>query len=243
MRYGVASVLPQSELSTSGQRDGGRKRCAECYDSRRMNVERLTARYWIETAFPLEQAAEIMAGEQSTGTFVRVPGETDELREAHAARVEETRRTGTVAAAFAARRRRAEGRTPARCIGSAEVTLSWPLANMGAVAAQPAGDRRRQSLRAAVRSPDSSCWTSRCPRRFSTRYQGPQFGVAGTRRLAGVYGRPLIGTIIKPSVGLVAGGDGGTGEHAGARAASISSRTTNCRPTARIARSSSGFAR
>lgn len=31
---------------------------------------------------------------------------------------------------------------------------------------------------------------------------GPAFGVAGTRRLAGVHDRPLIGTIIKPSVGL-----------------------------------------
>ena len=49
---------------------------------------RIVARYWIETAFPLAQAAELMAGEQSTGTFVRVPGETDELRERYAARVE-----------------------------------------------------------------------------------------------------------------------------------------------------------
>src|SRR5262249_26847504 len=31
---------------------------------------------------------------------------------------------------------------------------------------------------------------------------GPQFGVEGTRRQCGVYGRPVIGTIIKPSVGL-----------------------------------------
>jgi ribulose-bisphosphate carboxylase large chain len=33
-------------------------------------------------------------------------------------------------------------------------------------------------------------------------YPGPQFGIDGTRRLAGVTGRPLLGTIIKPSVGL-----------------------------------------
>ena len=37
-------------------------------------MERIQARYWIETAFPLQDAAEIMAGEQSTGTFIRVPG-------------------------------------------------------------------------------------------------------------------------------------------------------------------------
>ena len=40
---------------------------------------RIQARYWIETAFPLQDAADIMAGEQSTGTFIRVPGETNEL--------------------------------------------------------------------------------------------------------------------------------------------------------------------
>ena len=42
-------------------------------------MTRVTATYEIETAFPLLAAAETMAGEQSTGTFVRVPGETDEL--------------------------------------------------------------------------------------------------------------------------------------------------------------------
>ena len=59
-------------------------------------TERIEARYWIETAFPLEDAAAIMAGEQSTGTFVRVPGETDELRERYAARVERIVELGTV---------------------------------------------------------------------------------------------------------------------------------------------------
>jgi hypothetical protein len=49
---------------------------------------RIVARYWIETAYPLASAAATMAGEQSTGTFLRVPGETDELRERHAAVVE-----------------------------------------------------------------------------------------------------------------------------------------------------------
>jgi ribulose-bisphosphate carboxylase large chain len=50
--------------------------------------ERVHATYLMETAFPLREAAEAMAGEQSTGTFVRVAGETAELRQAHAARVE-----------------------------------------------------------------------------------------------------------------------------------------------------------
>jgi len=40
------------------------------------------------------------------------------------------------------------------------------------------------------------------PGEFRDACPGPQFGVAGTRRLSGVEGRPLIGTIVKPSVGL-----------------------------------------
>ena len=42
----------------------------------------------------------------------------------------------------------------------------------------------------------------RLPHEFAAAYPGPRFGVEGTRRLADVHGRPLIGTIIKPSVGL-----------------------------------------
>jgi len=44
----------------------------------------------------------------------------------------------------------------------------------------------------------------RLPSAFATAYPGPKFGMEGTRRLSGVDGRPLIGTIIKPSVGLSA---------------------------------------
>src|SRR6185295_15095068 len=53
-----------------------------------MSDERIIAEYLVETPLALESAAESMAGEQSTGTFTRVPGETDALRERFAARVE-----------------------------------------------------------------------------------------------------------------------------------------------------------
>ena len=42
------------------------------------------------------------------------------------------------------------------------------------------------------------------PEAFSSAYPGPAFGIAGTRRLSGKQTGPLIGTIIKPSVGLTA---------------------------------------
>src|SRR5262245_61941357 len=49
---------------------------------------RIEADYLLETAYPLEAAAEAIAGEQSSGTFVPVPGETPELKARAAARVE-----------------------------------------------------------------------------------------------------------------------------------------------------------
>ena len=41
-------------------------------------MERVFATYRVETPLPLQRAAEVLAGEQSSGTFVAVPGETDE---------------------------------------------------------------------------------------------------------------------------------------------------------------------
>jgi len=83
------------------------------------------------------------------------------------------------------------------------VTLSWPLANMGVslpnVLATIAGNLFELQPFSGLRLLDITF-----PVAFLERYHGPQFGVAGTRRLCGVEGRPLIGTIVKPSVGLSA---------------------------------------
>jgi ribulose-bisphosphate carboxylase large chain len=162
---------------------------------------RVYARYWIETAYPLRQAAEIMAGEQSTGTFVRVPGETDELRERHAARVEEIAERDVVSAPSLPGAGLPKGLAGAPVYRRAEVTLSWPLSNMGPslpnLLATVAGNLYELKPFSGLRLLDVTL-----PPAFLERYQGPQFGVAGTRKLTNVYGRPVIGTIIKPSVGL-----------------------------------------
>ncbi len=51
-------------------------------------AERIRATYLLETPLALEEAAEALAGEQSSGTFLELPGETDELRERFRAVVE-----------------------------------------------------------------------------------------------------------------------------------------------------------
>jgi ribulose-bisphosphate carboxylase large chain len=160
---------------------------------------RIQARYWIETAWPLELAAATMAGEQSTGTFIRVPGETDELRERFAARVEKLTPLGEVD------RPSLPGsglpRKGPAIRQAAEVTLSWPLHNLGTslpnLLATIAGNLWELKPFSGMRLLDV-----RLPAEFLAAYRGPQFGVAGTRSLTGVYDRPLVGTIIKPSIGL-----------------------------------------
>jgi ribulose-bisphosphate carboxylase large chain len=163
--------------------------------------DRVYARYWIETAFPLAQAAETMAGEQSTGTFIRVPGETDELRSRHAARVEEIRELESVNAPSLPGAGIPKGVPGNPVYRRAEVTLSFPLSNMGPslpnLIATVAGNLSELKPFSGLKLTDVQL-----PEAFLERYQGPQFGVPGTRKLSDVYDRPLIGTIIKPSVGL-----------------------------------------
>ncbi|HEX9197985.1 MAG TPA: RuBisCO large subunit C-terminal-like domain-containing protein, partial [Acidobacteriaceae bacterium] len=84
---------------------------------------------------------------------------------------------------------------------TAEVTLSWPLHNIGPslpnLLATVAGNLSELKAFSGLKLVDLAL-----PPSFLTAYQGPQFGVAGTRKFTGVYGRPLIGTIIKPSIGM-----------------------------------------
>ena len=52
-----------------------------------MRGEGIEADYFIETAYDVQKAVEAMAGEQSSGTFLPVPGEIPELKVRSAARV------------------------------------------------------------------------------------------------------------------------------------------------------------
>ncbi len=63
-----------------------------------MTSNHILATYLIETSRSLEQTAELIAGEQSSGTFVAVPGETDELRARARAKVLDIQLLSQVAA-------------------------------------------------------------------------------------------------------------------------------------------------
>lgn len=174
---------------------------SDAFSTQATGTSRIQARYWIETAYPLTDAAAIMAGEQSTGTFVRTPGETDELRALYAARIESIVELGTVDAPSLSGSGLPKKHTGPVIRRTAEVALSWPLANMGTslpnLLATVAGNLFELKPFSGLKLLDVTL-----PPEFLSAYQGPQFAVEGTRRLTGVYGRPVIGTILKPSVGM-----------------------------------------
>ncbi|MEN9402676.1 MAG: hypothetical protein RL091_1379, partial [Verrucomicrobiota bacterium] len=89
-------------------------------------MNRVTATYLIETALPIPQAAATLAGEQSSGTFVAVPGETAELKERFAARVEKITELGAVSTPTLP-----TGRPPAASYRRAEIVVSWSVENFG----------------------------------------------------------------------------------------------------------------
>lgn len=164
-----------------------------------MLTDRIEADYLLETPIDPRRAAEIMAGEQSSGTFVAVPGETPELKKRSAALV-----TALDILDDAVPRRSlpsAGGEREGERITRAKVTLSWPLATLGPslpnLLATVAGNLFELKPVSGLRLLDI-----RMPAAFAEAYPGPLFGIDGTRQLAGVQRRPLIGTIIKPSVGL-----------------------------------------
>ncbi len=158
----------------------------------------ILATYLVETAHPLERAVMTLAGEQSAGTFVRVAGETPELLSRHAARIESMEEEDAPAVpSLPGAKPGAEGGGLRR----ARVTVRFPLENIGSslpnLLTLLAGNLFELGMFSGVRLLDVVL-----PEAFTAVQAGPQFGPAGTRRLSGVYDRPLIGTIIKPSVGL-----------------------------------------
>jgi ribulose-bisphosphate carboxylase large chain len=162
-------------------------------------TDRIVATYLIETAFPLEQAAEVIAGEQSCGTFVAVPGESAELKQRHGARVERIRPLDSVDHPALVGATAPRGANTKYTRG--EVQISFPFDNIGpsipGLLTTVAGNLYEIQQLSGIRLVDLEL-----PAAFGRRYPGPAFGIAGTRRLAGVQGRAMIGTIIKPSIGL-----------------------------------------
>ncbi len=162
-----------------------------------------TARYFVESSASSEKVAQDIAGEQSSGTFLALPGETDELKERSRARV--TRIEPLAPALQPMLTSAYVDRQPhGGVFHRAEIDIAFPVENVGAnlssLLATVAGNLYELGEVTGLRLLDLDL-----PPDYAAQFAGPAFGVPGTRRLAGIHGRPLIGSIIKPSIGLTPG--------------------------------------
>lgn len=160
-----------------------------------------TARYFVESSVPIAKAAEVIAGEQSSGTFLALPGETDALKERARARVARVDSLPPVLEP-SLKSAYAERKEPAKLYYRGEIDIAFPIDNVGAnlpaLLSTIAGNLFELGEITGLRLLDIDM-----PDDYAQRFAGPAFGIDGTRRLAGVHARPLIGTIIKPSIGLL----------------------------------------
>jgi len=136
------------------------------------------------------------------GRFVRVAGETDDLRARSRASVDHVEELAPVerpSLPSAWLERQGIGGPYRR----ARVTVSFPLANIEAnlptLAATVAGNLYDLGEATGVRLE-----ALRVPAAYRARFERPRVGVDGTRARCGVPAGPLVGTIIKPNVGLSA---------------------------------------
>jgi len=167
-----------------------------------MAPEHVRARYLVETPHDVAAVAQVMAGEQSCGTFTRVEGETDALRERARATVEAITELAPAGAPSLpnALLERQGARGPWR---RAHVDISFPVANIGSnlptLAATVSGNLYDLGEVTGLRLE-----SLQVPAAYRARFEMPRAGIAGTRRATGVASGALVGTIIKPNVGLSA---------------------------------------
>ena len=168
-----------------------------------MSSSRFEATYLIETPLAPAHVAEVLAGEQSCGTFTRVEGETDALRAR--ATVESVELLDVAPAPSLPNgwmQRRGMFDQP-QTWQRARLRVSFPCDNIGpnlpTLAATVSGNLFDLGEVTGLRLE-----SMQLPGAYRQQFDLPAQGIAGTRALTGVHGRPLIGTIIKPNVGLSA---------------------------------------
>lgn len=147
--------------------------------------EHIIGVYYLETSLSMEKAAESLAGEQSTGTWTKVYTETPEIHEEHGAKI-----VGYY-----------ELPSSDANIRRGIVILAHPTINFGPqiplMLSVVAGNLYEMKDFHSIKLLDLHF-----PREFVKDFQGPKFGVRGTREVLGVFDRPLVGTIIKPKAGM-----------------------------------------
>lgn len=155
--------------------------------------------YRILSYLPLEQAAEAIAGEQTTGTFTKVAGESPELHRRHRAQILELTPIADDLGGVLPGARGSETGT----LRGGLVRIGYPLVNSGPsltrLLAFISGNLYELSELAGIKLLDVDF-----PDAFDAAYPAAPHGVAGTRTLVNRPSGVLLGTIVKPNIGLAA---------------------------------------
>ncbi len=159
-------------------------------------MERVVAEYLIETPYDVAQAVAVLAGEQSSGTFVSVPGETEELKKRFAARVEDIQLLD-----IADEPSIPGGSIPGKKYQKARVKVSWSIENFG-YNLPVLISTLQGNLYEITQFTGLKLMNFELPDSFQNHFTGPKFGIKGSKLSCGVTDRPMIGTIIKPSIGM-----------------------------------------
>ena len=140
--------------------------------------EYVVCKYRVTTDLPIEKAAEAIAAEQSTGTWTGISTLDSGIFETLGARI--TRIEGDVITVeFPAEDFSIE-------VGSVPQILSVIAGNLFGLG----------SLK-GVRLEDVTF-----PRSITSQFKGPKFGADGLRKILDRPEKPLVGTIVKPKIGL-----------------------------------------
>jgi len=152
--------------------------------------EYVIATYFLSLPSSLDawEVARALAIEQSTGTWVPVPGETPEVRKKHVAKA-----VGVYEVPYYEVLSPTEARER-----NYLVQIAFPWVNFG----------KQLPMLLSTVAGNLMCWEKiklldlRFPRSFTEGFKGPKFGIEGVRGLLGVKERPLINNMIKPCTGF-----------------------------------------
>jgi 3-oxoisoapionate-4-phosphate decarboxylase len=160
-----------------------------------MSNDMIRVTYRLETSGDIDALAAKIASDQSTGTFTKLPGETEEVRARCAARVENISHLTPLETPSIPD---TDGSGPYK---RADVVIAYPMDAVGtdiaALMTITIGGVYAVSGLSGIRIMDIDF-----PRAWAC-HPGPQFGINGSRRLMGVDKGPMIASIIKPSLGLL----------------------------------------
>jgi len=151
--------------------------------------EYLVATYLVSfpKSVPVPMLAPALAIEQSTGTWLAVPGETEEVRRKHIAKVIGTYEIPDYE----------WGLPPDVTDRQYIIQIAFPEVNIGS--------QLPMMLTAVVGNISMGgkikVLDVRLPEKYVARFQGPKFGIPGIRKILNVKDRPLLNNMIKPCTG------------------------------------------